>query len=99
MRKNKFARATAEVTRLEEKEATLRAEEEDLERKIDILKGKLKHLEITGQRLVDTDLLQAELDMAVGEETAAAQKTDEAIKKAQAQAVLEEMKKKLGGQS
>jgi phage shock protein A len=90
-------KAAMMVTQLEGKLAGLEAEESDLKRTVDTLKDNLRHLEITGRRLVDTDLLQAELDMAVGEDKAAEIKTDEALKDAQAQAALEELKKKLGG--
>lgn len=90
-------KAAGMVTQLEGKLAGLEAEEGDLKRTVDTLKENLRHLEIRGRRLVDTDLLQAELDMAVGEDKAAEIKTDRALKDAQAQTALEELKKKLGG--
>jgi phage shock protein A len=91
------ARASTLLGQLEEKRASLLAEEQELGEKVDRLKRNLKRLEMTGGRLVDTDLLQAELDMAVGEEKAAEIQTDRALKDAQAQAALDEMKRKLQG--
>lgn len=90
-------KASGVVTQLEGKLATLTNEESELAGKVEALKENLRRLEITGGRLVDTDLLQAELDMAVGEDKAAEMKTDDALRKAQAQTALEELKKKLGG--
>ena len=90
------SKAASVVRGLEAKHATLVAEEEELTAKVEILKQNLRRVEVTGTRLVDTDLLQAELDMAVGEETKAAQATDEALRDAQANSALDELKKKLG---
>jgi hypothetical protein len=89
-------KASGVLAQLEGKLATLEAEESELAGKVDALKQNLRRLEVTGQRLVDTDLLQAQLDMAVGEDKAAELKTDQALKDAQAQTALEELKKKLG---
>jgi phage shock protein A len=91
------ARAAGVVSQLEAKLATLAAEEAELDGKARTLKENLRRLEITGRRLVDTDLLQAELDLAVGEDKAAEIETDRALRKAQADAALEELKRRMGG--
>lgn len=83
---------------LEGKLATLAAEESDLEGKARILKENLRRVQMTGTRLVDTDLLQAELDMAVGEDKAAEIATDQALRSTQADAALQELKRKLEGE-
>jgi len=93
------AKAGAVVTGLEQKLSALDSEESELELTVQTLKQNLRRLEAMGRRLVDTDLLQAELDLAVGEEKAAEIRTDKALREAQAQADLEALKKKLGGGS
>ena len=91
------AKAATVVAGLEQKLAALEAEESELCLTVTTLKENLRRLEVAGPRLVDTDRLQAELDMAVGEEKAAELRTDKAIREAQAQAELEALKRKLGG--
>jgi phage shock protein A len=90
------AKAASMLGELEAKRATLQAEESELEGTIGVLKQNLRKLEAMGTRLVDTDLLQAELDMLVGEEAKAEHATNDALKGFQAQSALDELKKKLG---
>lgn len=74
------------------KRAQLDAELSDLKGKVAILKEKLTRLRMTGGKSVDTDLLLAQLEMAVG-------KKDElstTFKEEESNAALDELKKKMG---
>ncbi len=84
------------------KAASLEAEKADLARKIVRIREKLPILKAT-ERSVDADLLLAELQMATGEalnpESAALAELDETIRSGTADAALEELKRKLKGES
>ena len=86
------AQAEARLTEATGRKATLDAELADLKAKVSVLKEKLARLRVTGGRLVDTDLLLAQLEMAAG-------KKDElsaAMKEEESKAALDELKKKMG---
>jgi len=86
------AQAGARLTEAMGKKAALDAELADLKAKVSVLKEKLARLRVTGGRLVDTDLLLAQLEMAAG-------KKDElsaAMKEEESKAALDELKKKMG---
>lgn len=85
------AAARAKAEELSAKNAGLEAEMLDLRAKVGILKEKLAHLQATGGRLVDTDLLLAQLQMLAGEKD----KLAETFKKETADADLSELKKKM----
>ena len=89
------AQAQARLSSAVAKKASLEAELADLRAKAATLKTKLKKIQLTGIRLVDTDLLLAQLEMVVG-------KKDElagAMKKEEANAALDALKKKMEGTS
>jgi phage shock protein A len=93
-----LAAKAAEVADQHEAQRTvIEAEVRGLEATVPLLKENLRRLEITGTRLVDTDRLLAELEMAVGEEKAAEIRTDRAVRETQAESALEEMKRKIRG--
>lgn len=71
-------------------QSALEAELTDLKAKVVVLKEKLARLRVTGARLVNTDLLLAQLQMVVGEKDT----LGEAMKKEEANAALDELKKK-----
>ena len=86
------AQAEARLTEATGRKAALDAELADLKAKVSVLKEKLARLRVTGGRLVDTDLLLAQLEMAAG-------KKDElsaAMKEEESKAALDELKKKMG---
>ncbi len=85
------AQAQARLSDATAKQAQLEGELADLRAKIAVLKEKLTRLRMTGGRLIDTDLLLAQLQMAAG-------KKDElgaALKNEEAKAALDELKKKM----
>lgn len=88
-------KATAVVAQLTAKKTTLEGEERQLETTVTLLKENLRKRLVMGERLVDTDRLLAELEMAVGEDKANELATDRALNEAKAQAALDELKKKL----
>jgi hypothetical protein len=92
------AALTAEAQkRLDEaaaKKAGLDEELLDLKAKVNTLKEKLVRIRMTGGRLVDADLLLAQLQMVVGEKDQLAN----TMKKEEANAALDELKKKMQGQ-
>ena len=71
-------------------QSKLETELADLKAKVAVLKDKLTRLRMTGVKLVDADLLLAQLQMVVGKKD----DLDEAMKKEEAQAALDELKKK-----
>jgi len=73
------------------KRSGLSAELEDLKAKVGVLKDKLTRLRMTGGRLVDADLLLAQLQMLTGPKDELAH----AMKKEEASAALDELKKKM----
>ena len=62
----------------------------DLKSKVSVLKDKLVRIRMTGGRLVDTDLLLAQLQMVVGQKD----ELGEAMRKEETNAALDELKKK-----
>lgn len=85
------AAARARAEELKAKNAGLEAEILDLRAKVGVLKQKLMSLQATGGRLVDTDLLLAQLQMLVGEKDT----LSETFKKETADADLAALKKKM----
>jgi phage shock protein A len=87
------AQAQARLSDATAKKGQLQAELEDLHAKVSVLKEKLTRLRMTGVKLVDADLLLAQLQMIVGpkDDLAAAMKREEAG------AALDELKKKMQG--
>lgn len=81
------------VAELRERTARLAAEERELKRKVVVLRQKLLILRERASFAVDADALLAQLTMLVGEPDALAR----ALKDAEAQAALEELKRRLGG--
>ena len=89
------AQAQARLSDATAKQAGLEAELADLRAKVVVLKEKLTMIRMKGVRLVDTDLLLAQLSLLVGpkDELAGAMKREEA------NAALDELKKKMEGSS
>lgn len=96
------AAARAKAGEAEAKAAALEAEKADLTRKIARIREKLPVLKAS-ERSVDTDLLLAQLQMVTGEalnpKTAAQAELDKTIQAGTADAALEELKRKLKGES
>jgi len=94
--------ARAKAGEAEAKAASLEAEKADLARKITRIREKLPVLKAS-ERSVDADLLLAELQMATGEalnpESAALAELDKTLQAGAADAALEELKRKLKGES
>lgn len=84
------AQAQARLSDATAKQSQLETELADLKRKVAVLKDKLARLKMTGGRLVNTDLLLAQLQMVVGEKD----KLGDAMKQQEAEAALDELKKK-----
>jgi hypothetical protein len=76
------------------KKTGLDAELLDLKAKVATLKEKLMRIRMTGGKLVDADLLLAQLQMVVGEKDQLA----DTMKKEEANLALDELKKKMQGQ-
>jgi len=87
------AQAQARLSDATAKQSQLEADLADLRRKVVVLKDKLVRLKMTGGRRVDTDLLLAQLQMVVGEKDT----LGDAMKHAEADAALDELKKKNTG--
>jgi phage shock protein A len=84
------AQAQARLSDVMAKQSKLEGELADLKAKVVVLKDKLARLKMTGGRLVNTDLLLAQLQMVVGEKDT----LGEAMKNEEANAALDELKKK-----
>lgn len=84
------AQAQSRLSDAAAKQSRLEAELADLRRNVAVLKDKLARLKMTGGRLVNTDLLLAQLQMVVGEKD----KLGDAMKQQEAEAALDELKKK-----
>ncbi len=84
--------AQARVDEAAAKKAGLDSELSDLKAKVAVLKEKLARLRMTGGRLVDVDLLLAQLEMVVGKKDELAS----AMKEEETKAALDELKKKMG---
>lgn len=87
------AQAQARLSDATAKKAGLEAELGELRMKVSMLKEKLKRIRMTGVRLVDTDLLLAQLEMAVGKKD----ELSRSMKSEEANAALDELKKKMQG--
>jgi hypothetical protein len=85
--------AEARAAELEATDARLRAEEAALAARVDVLKQKLSALRIRSTLTVDADALLAQLSIAAGEPDTLKQ----SLKEQEAQAALEELKRKLSG--
>jgi hypothetical protein len=84
------AQAQARLSDVMARQSKLETELVDLKAKVVVLKEKLVRLKMTGGRLVDTDLLLAQLQVVVGEKDA----LGDAMKNEEANAALDELKKK-----
>lgn len=87
------AQAQARLSDATAKKAQLQAELEDLRAKVAVLKEKLVRIRMTGTKLVDADLLLAQLQMIVGPKDTLSQ----AMKGEEAGAALDELKRKMKG--
>jgi phage shock protein A len=85
------AQAQARLSDATAKKAGLQAELEDLRAKVSVLKEKLVRVRMTGTKLVDADLLLAQLQMVVGPKDTLGQ----AMKSEEAGAALDELKRKM----
>jgi phage shock protein A len=90
---NLAAQAQARLSDAVAKKAQLETELSDLRAKVSVLKEKLKMIQMRGTRLVDTDLLLAQLEMVVGKKDEVAG----AFKDEEARAALDDLKKKMEG--
>jgi len=86
------AQAEARLAEVAGKKAALEAELADLKAKVSVLKEKLASLRMTGARLVDTDLLLAQLETVVGKKD----ELSRTMKEEETNAALDELKKKMG---
>ena len=85
------AQAQARLSDATAKQAQLESELADLRAKVAVLKEKLTRLRMTGMKLVDADLLLAQLQMIVGKKDT----LGDAMKSEEANAALSELKKKM----
>ena len=85
------AQAQARQSDAVAKQAKLETELADLKAKVSVLKEKLTRIRMMGVKLVDADLLLAQLEMTTGKRDELAH----AMKKEEASAALEELKKKM----
>jgi len=84
------AQAQARLSDAAAKQSKLEVELADLKAKVAVLKDKLTRLRMAGGRMVDTDLLLAQLQMVVGKKD----ELGDAMKNEEAKAALDELKKK-----
>jgi phage shock protein A len=89
------AQAMARLSDATAKQSKLEAELADLKAKVSVLKEKLVRIRMTGVKLVDADLLLAQLEMVVGKKDELAH----TMKNEEASAALDELKKKMGDHS
>jgi phage shock protein A len=85
------AQAEARLSDVTAKQAQLESELADLRAKVSVLKEKLTRIRMTGTKLVDADLLLAQLQMVVGKKDT----LGDAMKNEEANAALDELKKKM----
>ena len=85
------AQAEARLSDVTAKQAQLESELADLRGKVSVLKEKLTRIRMTGTKLVDADLLLAQLQMVVGKKDT----LGDAMKNEEANAALDELKKKM----
>lgn len=88
------AQAMARLSDATAKQSKLEAELADLKATVSVLKEKLVRIRMAGVKLVDADLLLAQLEMLVGKKDELAH----TMKNEEANAALEELKKKMGDQ-
>lgn len=86
------AQAMARLSDATAKQSKLEAELADLKAKVSVLKEKLVRIRMIGGKLVDADLLLAELEMVAGKRDELAH----TMKNEEASAALDELKKKMG---
>jgi phage shock protein A len=89
------AQATARLSDATAKQSKLEAELADLRAKVSVLKEKLTRIRMAGVKLVDADLLLAQLQMVTGKKDELAR----TMKQEEAGAALDELKKKMQGQN
>ena len=89
------AQATARLSDATAKQSKLEAELADLRAKVSVLKEKLTRIRMAGVKLVDADLLLAQLQMVAGKKDELAH----TMKQEEAGAALDELKKKMQGQN
>jgi phage shock protein A len=89
------AQATARLSDAMAKQSTLESELADLRAKVSVLKEKLTRIRMSGVKLVDVDLLLAQLQLAGGKKDELAH----TMKQEEAGAALDELKKKMQGQN
>ena len=87
------AQAQARLSDATARQAALETELADLKAKVSVLKEKLTRIRMTGVKLVDADLLLAQLEMLAGKKDELAH----TMKQEEASAALEELKKKMRG--
>jgi phage shock protein A len=87
------AQAQARLSDATAKQTQLETELADLKAKVVTLKEKLVRIRMTGGKLVDADLLLAQLQMVVGEKDT----LSHTMKQEEASAALDELKKKMQG--
>jgi hypothetical protein len=87
------AQAQARQSDAVAKQAQLETELADLKAKVSVLKEKLTRIRMTGGKLIDADLLLAQLEMVVGPRD----ELSRTMKKEEASAALDELKKKMQG--
>jgi phage shock protein A len=85
------AQAQARQSDAVAKQAKLETELADLKAKVSVLKEKLVRIRMTGGKLIDADLLLAQLEMVIGPRD----ELSHTMKKEEASAALEELKKKM----
>jgi len=89
------AQATARLSDAMARQSKLEAELADLGAKVSVLKEKLTRIRMAGVKLVDADLLLAQLQMVTGKKDELAH----TMKQEEAGAALDELKKKMQGQN
>ncbi len=87
------AQAMARLSDATAKQSKLEAELADLKSKVSVLKEKLTRIRMAGVKLVDADLLLAQLQMVAGKKDELAH----TMKQEEAGAALDELKKKMQG--
>jgi len=87
------AQAVARLSDATAKQSKLESELADLKAKVSVLKEKLTRIRMAGVKLVDADLLLAQLQMVTGKKDELAH----TMKQEEAGAALDELKKKMQG--
>ena len=87
------AQAEARLAEVAGKKSQLETELADLKSKVSVLKEKLTRIRMAGVKLVDADLLLAQLQMVTGKKD----ELSHTMKQEEAGAALDELKKKMQG--